>query len=195
MLLYGFYLTLLTIKYLRNCLFEIFMMKKYLGTIYWNTFFCLVYFLMTSFIHPYHVGSVEYNYNSKSKTFEITGKFFIDDLENALNKHQSKNLHFQNKKEEKQMAEALKKYCAENLSLKVNGKVVPVQFVGYEEDKESVEFFLESAQSSQPKEVETTVKFIYNLFDDQMNILHIVVNGKRKSDRLSFPKTYLKQSF
>ena len=35
-------------------------------------------------LHPYHVGSVEFNYNSKTKTFEISGKFFLDDLENAL---------------------------------------------------------------------------------------------------------------
>ena len=32
-------------------------------------------------IHPYHVGSVEFNYNSKAETFEISGKFFLDDLE------------------------------------------------------------------------------------------------------------------
>ena len=26
-------------------------------------------------VHPYHVGSVEFSYNAKSQTFEITGKF------------------------------------------------------------------------------------------------------------------------
>ena len=46
-------------------------------------------FLMLSFtseVHPYHVGSVEFNYKSKSRTFEITGKFFLDDVENAVSK-------------------------------------------------------------------------------------------------------------
>ena len=59
-------------------------MKKWL--VY---FFLLVFcFCFTSFrIHPYHVGSVEFNYNKKSQTFEITGRFFTDDLENAVSKN------------------------------------------------------------------------------------------------------------
>ena len=45
-------------------------------------------------IHPYHVGSVEINYNAKTKTFEISAKFFLDDLENSLNAKYNKTLHF-----------------------------------------------------------------------------------------------------
>ena len=45
-------------------------------------------------VHPYHVGSVEISYNSKTKTFEISAKFFLDDLENALNKKYNQSLHF-----------------------------------------------------------------------------------------------------
>jgi hypothetical protein len=46
-----------------------------------------VFFILFSFTrdkHPYHVGSVEINYNSKSKTFEVTGRFFLDDLVSGL---------------------------------------------------------------------------------------------------------------
>ncbi len=51
-------------------------------------FFLLFTFLLTFLatakpIHPYHVGSVEINYNAKTKTFEISAKFFLDDLENS----------------------------------------------------------------------------------------------------------------
>ncbi|MFP3594752.1 DUF6702 family protein, partial [Chryseobacterium sp. SIMBA_038] len=34
-------------------------------------------FMERKVVHPYHVGSVEINYNSKSKTFEVTGRFFL----------------------------------------------------------------------------------------------------------------------
>lgn len=44
-------------------------------------------FVSTEAVHPYHVGSVEINYNAKSTTFEVTGRFFLDDLENGLGKN------------------------------------------------------------------------------------------------------------
>lgn len=146
-------------------------------------------------LHPYHVGSVEFNRNPKSKNFEITGRFFMDDLENAINKKYGKKLHFLDKKYEKEMQEALKNYSQEYLKLKVNNEVIKVNFLGYEEDKESVEIYLESEATNHPKKVEAAVSFIYNLFDDQMNIVHIIVDGKRKSEKLSYPDRYLFQQF
>lgn len=146
-------------------------------------------------VHPYHVGSMEFNYNQKSKTFEISGRFFMDDLENAINKKYGKSLHFLNPKSEKEMNEALKNYASEYVKLKVNNQFLKVKYVGYEEDKESVDVFLESEAVSNPKKVETAVSFLYNLFDDQMNIIHIVINGQRKSERLNYPDRYLFQEF
>ena len=146
-------------------------------------------------LHPYHVGSVEFSYNQKSSTFEITGRFFMDDLENAVNKKYGKSIHFMDKKYEKEMNTALKNYAAEYLKLKVNGNFVKVNYLGYQEDKESVEIFLESEPVNAPKKVETAVSFIYNLYDDQMNIVHIIVNGTRKSEKLSYPDRYLYQNF
>ncbi len=155
----------------------------------------LILALFSFKFHPYHVGSMEFNYSQKSKTFEISGRFFMDDLENAISKKYGKNLHFLNLKSEKEMQEALKSYTSEYLKLKVNNQFVKVNFVGYEEDKESVDIYLESEIVANPKKVETAVSFLYNLFDDQMNIIHIIVNGQRKSEKLNYPERYLFQEF
>ena len=44
----------------------------------------LLLFLVTFFsakeIHPYHVGSVEFKYRAASTHFELSAKFFLDDL-------------------------------------------------------------------------------------------------------------------
>jgi Ni,Fe-hydrogenase I large subunit len=157
--------------------------------------FSLFLILLSFKPHPYHVGSVEFNYSQKSKTFEITGRFFMDDLENALNKKYKKNLHFLDKKYENDMNLALKNYAAEYLKLKVNNQFLKVNYVGYQEDKESVDIFLECEPVQNPKKIETAVSFIYNLFDDQMNIIHIIVNGQRKTEKLNYPDRYLFQDF
>lgn len=145
--------------------------------------------------HPYHVGSVEINYNSKTKTFEISAKFFLDDLENALNKKYNKSVRFSDEKFKTEMNEELKSYFAEYFKLKSNNKLLNVKYIGYEEDKESVNIYLESEATENPKKVETATSLLYSLYDDQMNIVHIIVNGERKSAKLNYPDRYLYQIF
>lgn len=158
-------------------------------------FSLLILFSFTKEKHPYHVGSVEINYNQKSRTFEITGRFFLDDLENGLNNKYGKSLHFNDPKFKNQLNDALKNYSAEYFKLKTNNQFVDVQYVGYEEDHESVNIYLESERIDNPKKVEAAVSYLYNLFDDQINIVHIIVNGERKSEKLTYPNRYLFQQF
>ncbi|MDF2552781.1 MAG: hypothetical protein K0R77_2056 [Chryseobacterium sp.] len=162
-------------------------------------FFLLIFSLICSSFnkdkHPYHVGSVEINYNSKSKTFEVTGRFFLDDLENGLTEKYGKPFHFNDEKYKSQLNIALKNYCTEYFKLKTNNQFLQVNYVGYEEDSESVNVFLESETVNNPKKVEAAVSFLYNLFDDQINIVHIIVDGNRKSEKLSYPNRYLFRQF
>lgn len=167
-------------------------MKKYfLVSILLSFAFCLVSFK----VHPYHVGSIEFNYNSKSKTFEVTGRFFMDDLENALNKKYGKSVHFLDPKYKPEINRELQNYASEYLKLKADNQFIKVNYVGFEEDHESVNIYLESESLPVPKKVETAVSFLYNLFDDQMNIIHIIINGERKSEKLNYPDRYLYQQF
>jgi hypothetical protein len=152
-------------------------------------------FISTEAVHPYHVGSVEINYNSKSTTFEVTGRFFLDDLEDGLSKKYGGSFHFNDDKYKVRLNEALQKYCAEYLKLKADNKFLKINYIGYEEDHESVNIFLESEVVAKPKKVEAAVSFLYNLFDDQINIVHIIVNGERKSEKLSYPNRYLYKQF
>ena len=158
--------------------------------------FCSLFLLLCSFKpHPYHVGSVEFNYKSTSKTFQISGKFFLDDLENGLKEKYGKSVHFNDKKYEAEINNLLEKYCNDYLKLKIDNKFLKINYIGYEEDQEAVNIYLESEKVENPKKIETAVSFLYNLFDDQLNIVHIIVDGKRKSDKLSFPNRYLYQQF
>ncbi|MCU7618171.1 hypothetical protein NZ698_13260 [Chryseobacterium sp. PBS4-4] len=159
--------------------------------------FSILFFLFsfTERKHPYHVGSLEINYNSKSKTFEITGRFFLDDLENGLGEKYGRPFHFNDEIYKTQLNIALKNYCTEYFKLKANNQFVKVKYVGYEEDSESVNVFLESEVVNNPKKVEAAVSFLYNLYDDQINIVHIIVNGNRKSEKLNYPNRYLFQQF
>lgn len=157
---------------------------------------CLLLIIGGSFKpHPYHVGSVEFNHKGSSGVFEISGKFFMDDLENALQKKYGQSYHFLDGRYKNTLDQALANYSKDNLKLKVNNKFVNVKYVGYEEDHESVNIYLESDPVPTPEKVEVAVSYLYNLFDDQINIIHIIVNKQRKSSKLSYPDRYLFQQF
>ncbi|MBD3906836.1 hypothetical protein NAL32_19540 [Chryseobacterium sp. Ch-15] len=166
-------------------------MKKIL--LLFSIFF--LFFSFTKVKHPYHVGSVEINYNSKSKTFEVTGRFFLDDLENGLSTKYGKPFHFNDTKYKAQINEVLKNYSSEYFKLKTDNQFLKINYIGYEEDSESVNIYLESEKVENPKKVEAAVSFLYNLFDDQINLVHIIVNGNRKSEKLTYPNRYLFQQF
>ncbi len=119
----------------------------------------------------------------------------MDDLENALNKKFGKNVHFLDSKYKEELNKELSQYAIEHLKMKINNKMAKIQYIGYQEDQESVQLFLETEPIEKPKKVEVSASFLYNLFDDQMNIIHIIVNGNRKSDRVLFPDRYLYQQF
>lgn len=155
--------------------------------------FCLNVFAKS--IHPYHVGSIEFKYNIKTKTFEVSSKFFLDDLENALNEKYGKAVHFNDKNYKEQINALLKDYCTEYLKIKVNNQFIKLNYLGFEEDRASVDIYLETEPVENPKKVETAVSLLYNYFDDQMNIVHIIVDGLRKSSELSYPNRYLYQQF
>ncbi len=157
--------------------------------------FLLTFLVSAKPIHPYHVGSVEINYNAKTKTFEISAKFFLDDLENSLNAKYNKTLHFGEEKSKAGLDQVLENYFAEYFKLKSNNKFLKINYLGFEEDKESVNVYLESEATEMPKKVETAVSLLYSFFDDQMNIVHIIVNGERKSSKLNYPDRYLYQIF
>lgn len=157
--------------------------------------FLLSFLISAKPVHPYHVGSVEINYNSKTKTFEISARFFLDDLENALNKKYNQSLRFGEEKSKEAINKALENYFSEYFKLKNNNKSLKINHLGYEEDKESVNIYLESETTEVPKKVETAISLLYNLYDDQMNIVHIIVNGNRKSSKMNYPERYLYQLF
>ena len=62
-------------------------------------------------------------------------------------------------------------------------------------NRESTDVYLESDKIATPKKVEANVSLLHNLFDDQINIVHIIVGGVRKSEKLDYPDKKVEQTF
>src|ERR1700730_8159437 len=88
-------------------------------------------------LHPFFVSVTEINHNAKEKTLEISCKTFTDDLEKAIEKSANLKLDLFNVKDKAIAEKAIAEYFKKHLVIKVDGKAVPLEFVGFERESEA----------------------------------------------------------
>jgi hypothetical protein len=146
-------------------------------------------------LHPFHLSSTELNYNAKEKTLELSCRIFTDDLEAALAKDFKIKADLSAESQHKAMDVYCKKYALVNLGLKANSKQLTLTYLGFEKDNEAVVIYLESEQVTGLKKIEITNSILYDQYDDQSNIIHVIKNGQRKSSKLDYPDKKLVTEF
>jgi hypothetical protein len=145
--------------------------------------------------HPFHVSVVEINHNAADKTLEITCKLFTDDFENVLKKNYSTKVDLINPPDKKAMDTLVKKYILSHFSITADGRLQSLTYLGFEREEDAVYGYLQAENLAAIKKVEITNKLMHDLFDDQTNIMHVIVNGERKSTRLDYPNISVKIEF
>ncbi len=137
--------------------------------------------------HPFHVSVVEINHNATDKTLEISCKIFTDDFEKILAKNYSTKVDLINPPDKSKMDSLVKKYVISHLIIKTDGKPVVLNYLGYENESEAAYGYLEVSGIASVNKLEIINNIMYDLFDDQIGILHVTVGGNRKSTKLNYP--------
>ena len=153
-------------------------------------------FLFHANVHPYHVSATEMEYDARSKRVEISTKIFTDDFENVLTKIYKQKTDLSNPKLKTQMTVLVSRYITTHLSLKSGDKVMPLKLYDWEIDHEAVFVYTTAeAPAFNVKNITIENNVLYDLFDDQVNIVHFIYKGNRKSSRLVYPETKMFLSF
>jgi len=145
--------------------------------------------------HPFHVSVVEINHNATDKTLEISCKIFTDDFEKVLAQNYKIKIDLTNPPDRKAMDSVVKKYILSHFAVTVDGKPGPLSYLGFEKDAEAVYSFVQVENVPSVKKVEFTNKLMQDMFTDQVNIVHVIVKGERKSTKLDYPATAAKVEF
>ncbi len=146
-------------------------------------------------VHPFHVSVTEIEHSSQDKSLQISCKLFTDDFETILAKNYKTKVDLVNPANRAAMDSLIKKYLLSHLSVKADGKTVHFSYLGYEHEKEAVYGYVEAENIAAVKKIEISSTVLYDMFDDQVNIFHVKVNGERKSNRLNYPDKELKVEF
>lgn len=138
----------------------------------------LTFWTWLSLVHPFYISLTEMRYNAGSKKMEIAQKIFWDDLEVALSKEAGVSVDFLRPKDKAKLESQVKNYLLEHTQVWINGKLVAINYLGYEVEEDAAWFYLESAATSIPKTVEVRSTLLLRDFDGQQNIVHVYVNSK-----------------
>jgi hypothetical protein len=93
------------------------------------------------------------------------------------------------------MDSLVKKYIYSHLSIRVNGKPAAFNYIGYENENEAAYGYIEVTNISSVQKIDITNTILHDKFDDQVSIMHIKVNGTRKSTKLDYPAKEASFSF
>jgi hypothetical protein len=139
--------------------------------------------------HPFYVSVTEINHNPKDKTLEVSCKMFLDDTEKTLKNQYNIPVELTKPRDPKKTQEMLSTYVKKHFQLKVNGKPVEMEFVGFEVEGASIWTYFQVNKISEVQKLDITDNILYELYDSQISILHAQVKGNKKSTRLSNPET------
>jgi hypothetical protein len=145
--------------------------------------------------HPIHVSTSNIEYNSQDNKLEVICTMFTDDFEAALAKQYHAKTDLDKADMHAAMDALIKQYIAANLHIKTGDTPVNLNYLGFEINKEATDVYLESDKIAAVKKVDVEVSLLYNLFDDEINIVHIIVNKVRKSEKVNYPEKKVEQEF
>ena len=138
--------------------------------------------------HPIYVSVTEIEHNAKDKTLEISCKIFTDDLEKTLRKTYKGTVDLINPKDKTTMNRLVSDYVQKHLFIKVDGRPVVLDFMGYEQQEEGITSYYQVNNIASVKKIDITDNILYEYKDQQISILHVTVMGNRKSTKLVNPE-------
>jgi hypothetical protein len=145
--------------------------------------------------HPIHIATVEIEHNAKDKTLEITCKTFWDDFETILSKLNKTRVDLTSEKSTEDNNKRIFEYIKMHLQINVDGKLMPLSFVGFEKEDVVIYSYLQADDVASVKKVSIVSSLMHDMFDDQSEIIHVIVNGNRKSTKLDYPAKNVEFSF
>jgi len=142
---------------------------------------------VTSEFHPFYVSVTEISHNAKDKTLEVSCKIFADDMEDILKKIYGTKVDLSNTQHQDQNNKLITDYISKHLVFVADGKPQKLSYIGYEKESEAVYCYFEVSNLATLKKLDITNSLLQDFNNTQINIMHVVVNGNRKSYKLDFP--------
>ena len=154
-----------------------------------NFFFSVATLSSVASIHPLHVSVCEIEYDADSKSLEIIQRIFLDDLETQIRKDRSQpELDITLPGGSLSTDQLVESYLQRRLQFVVNGKQVVYSYLGHEIEGDVIFCYIEIEKVKKLRSLRVQSSILSDVFEDQVNIVHVEVGRKLRSMKLTSRK-------
>ncbi len=141
------------------------------------------------------MGVTELKYNASAKALNVSLKLFTNDLETTLKKNTGHSVDLLNPINLTATDSLLTQYITPRLKIITDNKIRSLNYIGYEKEEGLVWVYFEVKKIAAPKTITVSTKLLYEYFPHQFHVIHVDINGKKKSAKVSNPEEKLMFDF
>ena len=154
----------------------------------WLLFFMVLMCTVHQNAHPYFVSVTEIEHNATDKSIEISCKIFTDDFEKTLRSTYQTKIDLLHPTNTAAMQIIVHDYIKNHLQIMIDGKQLPLEFLGYEQQQEGIISFFQIQKIETVHSITVVNTILYGYSPMQINIIHAIVGGQRQSTKLTYPE-------
>ncbi len=134
-------------------------------------------------VHKFYVSVTNISYSEKDRALQITSRIFIDDLEDLLLERYEIHARLATELEFESAEEYIEKYLKQKITFQINGKERSFHFLAKKYDNDVMICYLEipDVDLENTESIEIRNELLTDVYDDQQNVVHFKINGKKKS--------------
>lgn len=130
--------------------------------------------MVSTLMHPFHVGITEMSYDAKSHTLQISQRLFSDDLENGISSASGQAFDILEASQAERDSLVLD-YLRHRFYVRQKGKRLPLRYLGSEFEEEALWIYFDiPVDDTRHLTLHNTL--LFNEFDDQQNLVHITTD-------------------
>jgi phosphosulfolactate phosphohydrolase-like enzyme len=145
--------------------------------------------------HPFYVSVTEIEHVKAKKEVQVSCRIFADDLEMVLRKESKLPLDIIHPASKPKMDSLIAGYISRHLTINIDGKAVKLSYLGYKIEEEAAWCFLAAENIPSFNQVKVKDDILYSEHANQINMIHVIRDGVRKSNKLDNPKADVSVSF
>lgn len=142
--------------------------------------FTLMAMLGFSFtLHPIHVSVCDIEFDREKERLEMTMRIFTDDLEKQIRAETGQqNIDILNPPSPMTTDSLFQTYLKKHFRLMLNGEKVNYKYLGHEVEAGSVYTYMMVTGVTDVTTIGAYNDILLETFDDQVNLIHVEVNGE-----------------
>ena len=137
--------------------------------------------IMAFGLHKYYISLTKIDFVREKKSVQITMKFFLDDIEYALENRYEQPMELATQYENKQAGQFLERYVRQKFRIWINDQEYSYNYLGKEYENNEIFFYLEIEGIEDISSVAVQNSMLFEEFSDQKNYVKINAGDMAKT--------------